>query len=343
MQPHNNKLCTKCILPDSFPGINFDVAGVCNFCRSAPPPQDLAKIRGKLTAQMVEAIEAAKATSPENYDCVVAFSGGKDSSYTLSLLVTEYKLKCLAITIDNGFVADQAIANCKAVTTALGVDFMFFTPAPTFMNNMYKASALQSEEIHSKSALTRASSICNSCISLINTYMIKVSLQQRIPLIAGGYIGGQVPKDGAVMQIDLDMQQRLSQSKLEKFSKAFGPRTNDYFAIPERYMKDKIKITLLNPMLTLAVTEDQIIERISQFGWKKTTNTGAHSTNCRLNDLGIALHLKQNGFHPYAAEVSDQIRAGTMTRETALKKVGENPQFADLVWQANKIGIGNAA
>ncbi len=343
MKLHDHKLCTKCILPDSFPGIKFDDAGLCNFCRSTPPPQDLAKIRGKLTAQMEQAIENAKATASESYDCVVAFSGGKDSSYTLSLLTNEYKLKCLAVTVDNGFMAEQAVANCKAVTTALGVDFMLFTPSPTFMNNMYKASALKSDEIHSKSALTKASSICNSCISLINIYMIKVSLQQRIPLIAGGYIGGQVPKDGAVMQIDLDMQQKLSQSKLAKFSKAFGPRTNEYFAIPERYMKDKITITLLNPMLTLAVTEDQIVERISQHGWKRTANTGAHSSNCRLNDLGIALHLKQNGFHPYAAEVSDQIRAGTMSRETALKKVSENPQFADMVWQANKIGIKDAA
>ncbi len=27
------KICTKCLLPDTFPGINFDAHGVCNFCR----------------------------------------------------------------------------------------------------------------------------------------------------------------------------------------------------------------------------------------------------------------------------------------------------------------------
>lgn len=27
------KICTQCILPDTFPGINFDEHDVCNFCR----------------------------------------------------------------------------------------------------------------------------------------------------------------------------------------------------------------------------------------------------------------------------------------------------------------------
>ena len=30
------KLCTRCVLPETFPGIKFDEHGVCNHCRTAP-------------------------------------------------------------------------------------------------------------------------------------------------------------------------------------------------------------------------------------------------------------------------------------------------------------------
>ena len=335
----NPVICSSCVLPSTFPGIKFNDQGVCNFCQASPNKTDLALIRNKLKDQMKQTIQEASGVKNRSYDCVVAFSGGKDSSYTLSLLVEEYGLKCLAITIDNGFVSEQALANCRTITSKLGVDFLLFTPTPKFMNNMYNRSIENPEQIHSKLALTRASSVCNSCISLINTYMIKVSLQQNIPIIAGGYIGGQVPKDGAVMKLDLKLQQSLAQGKLEKFQKAFGPNSNDYFAISDELLKTNQTITLINPMLTVAVSEEEIIDRIKKYGWIKTKDTGHHSSNCRLNDLAILMHLKRYHFHPYVAEVADQVRAGTMTREVALKKINELPKIEDLTEQAKKLGL----
>jgi len=29
------KLCTRCVLPETFPGIKFDDEGVCNYCHRA--------------------------------------------------------------------------------------------------------------------------------------------------------------------------------------------------------------------------------------------------------------------------------------------------------------------
>lgn len=31
------KRCTRCILPETFPGIEFDEDGVCNYCRDYEP------------------------------------------------------------------------------------------------------------------------------------------------------------------------------------------------------------------------------------------------------------------------------------------------------------------
>ena len=31
-------ICSRCVLPDTFPGISFDDQGVCNYCRNMPVP-----------------------------------------------------------------------------------------------------------------------------------------------------------------------------------------------------------------------------------------------------------------------------------------------------------------
>ena len=55
----------------------------------------------------------------------MAYSGGKDSSYTLKLLRERYDLKILAFTLDNHFVSPVAWKNIDAIT-----DILTGTPTP---------------------------------------------------------------------------------------------------------------------------------------------------------------------------------------------------------------------
>ena len=109
--------CVRCILPDTFPGISFDPQGVCNYCQQASGREALAKEQHLLRSQLDALFGEAKANrkSGSAYDVVVAFSGGKDSSYTLKLLRERYQLNCLAVTIDNGFLSESTFANCRTV------------------------------------------------------------------------------------------------------------------------------------------------------------------------------------------------------------------------------------
>ncbi|MDB3923284.1 hypothetical protein N9359_04230 [Luminiphilus sp.] len=325
------KICARCVLPAAFPGISFDDNGVCCFCAEAPSQEEYRINQEHLRKKMAHEIERLRGDG--EYDVIVAFSGGKDSSYTLKILVEEYGLTALAVTIDNGFIAPQALANARAVTESLGTDFMLFTPNAGFMRNMYTQSAVH-PEIHSRSAVKRASSMCNSCITLINNYMIKTALRHGCSMIAGGYIGGQIPKDSALLNLDLLVQEKIKSNTVERYKNYFGSQSSKYFAVhPELINEDNRKISILNPMLTLSITEDQIIESIADLGWVKPTNTGQNSSNCLLNDLGIAVHFQKHKFHPYIYEISESVRAGTMTREEALSKVSEIPSFDDQVDQ----------
>ena len=41
------KRCTRCILPETFPGIRFDEKGVCNYCTSYHPIKVLGETKLK--------------------------------------------------------------------------------------------------------------------------------------------------------------------------------------------------------------------------------------------------------------------------------------------------------
>jgi hypothetical protein len=341
------QICSRCVLPETFPGIDFDEAGVCSVCRQTPDVVALRGQRQRLKARMDEAIERVR--GGRKYDCLVAFSGGKDSSYTLKLLVQQYGLSCLALTIDNGFLSDQALRNCRAVTRELSADFSLFTPAPDFMRGMYRAS-IDQPALHTPAAITRASAVCNSCISLINAQMLQTALAHEIPLIAGGYLSGQVPKDAAVLELDIAAHGKTRSASLRRYAEVFGPGAVKYFRVdpPHRAAvggataggaAGGARVTLINPMLTVEMSEEAIIEEISQLGWRPSPDTGRNSSNCRLNDLGVLVHHRRHGFNPYVAEIAEQVRLGLMDRETALAKAAAIPAPADVSEQAAAIGI----
>ena len=92
-------------------------------------------------------------------------------------------------------------------------------------------------------------------------------------------------------------------------------------------------------MLTMSISEEEIIDQITQLGWVPVQDTGKHSSNCKLNDLGIAIHHHQYQFHPYEYELAEQVRYGLLDREKALEKLEDIPSFSSLKPQMDKIVV----
>ncbi|MGF1528568.1 MAG: hypothetical protein ACFCBW_17495 [Candidatus Competibacterales bacterium] len=337
--PSPGRSCIRCLLPDTMPGLHIDDNQLCDFCREAPDVEALRAERIALRREMERVIDERRGATP--YEVVVAYSGGKDSSYTLKLLVEHYRLRCIAITIDNGFLGDGTLDNCRAVCGALGVDHMLFTPSRQFTSAMYRKSA-EDDRLHSKAAIKRASAICSSCIAMINTHMLQQALQLGAPVVAGGYIGGQVPRDGAVMMIRAGAQgQRARSAMVERFASHLGEGVRAYFELPQG--RENREIAVINPMLGITVTEEQIVAALTPMGWRRPRDTGVTSTNCRLNDLGVFLHTRRHGFHPYALEIAEQVRAGTMSRQEAQAKLQALPRREQVIPLAKGIGLSEDA
>lgn len=320
-----SKRCINCGVSELFPGSRLDEEEQCKICKNEGSQTDIELVRQKLSDRVDEVLGSVQRRG--DYDCIVAYSGGKDSSMTLLKLVRDYGLKCLAITIDNGFLSPSAIENCHVFTDSLGVDFVLFKPSFSFMKTMYKTSI--EEKVHSNAAAKRASAVCNSCIGLINNHMVKTAISMEIDVIAGGYLGGQVPKDAAVMTLTTDSLSRFREGALDHYKKHFGSDAQKFFGIPS-YILQKLgdrALTVINPMLGWTYDVEEIIAEIQKYGWRKPEDTGQHSSNCRLNDVGIVFHLKDKGFHPYEAELTDLVRKGFMERAAAVKKLNDIPDL----------------
>jgi tRNA(Ile)-lysidine synthase TilS/MesJ len=319
-------------LPESFPGVTFDAAGECSLCQAAPSLADVEEACERSHRAMEAAIEELRGGG--RYECVVAYSGGKDSSYALKLLIERYHLRCLAVTVDNGFVSERARVNAAAVTGALGVDLLTFRPAPALMRSLYRESALR-PELHPPAVARRGSHICASCIGVINREVMNVAIQNGTRLVAGGYVGGQVPPGSAVLRVDPAMLAIGGEVFRERALAVLGPEAARLFSV----LPASEKVALVNPLLGVRVPEEELIAALRPLGWVPTLDTGPSSTNCRLNELGILVHYRRYGFNPYVYEIAEQVRVGLLDRVTALARVRAIPEVVQVAEQAHEIGL----
>jgi len=108
------------------------------------------------------------------YDLIMAYSGGKDSTYTLDIFVNRYKLNVFALTFDNTFISDNAFRNIHKVCEALGVDHQLVRPDPNLLRSIFRAGA--HEQLFSAKTLERASTICTSCIGFLKTIYLRTAI-----------------------------------------------------------------------------------------------------------------------------------------------------------------------
>jgi N-acetyl sugar amidotransferase len=165
------KRCIQCGLPETHETISFDAAGVCNICRQHEFKNDRIDWTQRKTTldSLVEEYRGKY-----DYDCIVPFSGGKDSTWTLYYLVKEYGLKPLVVRFDHGFMRPNLEENVKRTIRRLGVDIMSFTPNWKVVQRLMLQSFLEKGDF------------CWHCHTGIFSYPMWIALEKRVPLIFWG-------------------------------------------------------------------------------------------------------------------------------------------------------------
>lgn len=316
------KTCTRCILPETFPGISFDEAGVCSQCRHFDEQREKFeddKLRyAEKFKDLLKVTGSPESARRRSYDVLMAYSGGKDSTYTLLLLRRKYGLRVLALSFDNGFISPRALENIGAVNEALGVDHVLFKPRWDLLRKIFATAA--EEELYSKKTLERASTICTSCIGLVKATCLKMAIEQEIPLIGFGWSPGQAPVQSSIMRTNPALLKMTQQAILGPLKRVAGEEVAAYF-LGEKHFADPQRFPWnVHPLAWEEYDEGKIIKEIGKLGWKMPEDTDSNSTNCLLNAFANDVHVRRYGFHPYVWEIANMVREGVIPRAEGLHK-----------------------
>ena len=165
------KRCIKCLLPETHESITFNSEGLCNICQQNNFKKDKINWQSK-KEELDNLIEQYR--GKYDYDCLVPFSGGKDSTWTLYYLVKKYKLKPLVVRFDHGFLRPNLNENTTRVLRNLGVDFISFTPNWKVVQKLMLQSFLEKGDF------------CWHCHTGIFSYPMHIAIKFRVPLIFWG-------------------------------------------------------------------------------------------------------------------------------------------------------------
>ncbi|MCF8256638.1 MAG: hypothetical protein K9J06_03745 [Flavobacteriales bacterium] len=341
------KRCTRCILPETFPFITFDTEGVCNYCHHHVP------LRPKGAAALAAVADQYRGKGTKGHDCLVPFSGGRDSSYALHYIKHDLNLTPLAFSYDWGMLTDLGRRNQARMCGALGVEHI-----------------LVSADIRKKRENIRKN---------VSAWLKRPHLG-TIPLFMAGdkqyfyYTALLMQQNG--LQLSIMGENMLETTRFKTGFCGIPPHfSNDRtYSIPladkARMMLFYGKEYLLNPayvnsslldtldafrsyyvikhenlnIFDYLPWDEQTIERTLLDGYDWETDPGTRTT-WRIGDGTAAfynyIYLMVAGFTENDTFRSNQVREGMITREYALQRatIDNTPRWDSIQWYCNVIGI----
>jgi N-acetyl sugar amidotransferase len=297
------KRCTRCILPESFHGIEFDEQGVCNYCRFYD--KKWKDFDYKAAEKQLEKVFKYYQNLGNKYDCIVPLSGGKDSTYTLYICRKKYNLKVLAVNYDNGFQTPEAIENMRKAVKDLGVAFVSFTDNWQQLKEVYR---LYSERT--------GGDICCVCCLGVTATILRFAEFERVPLIVYGYS----PKLETTPIFD---GVRYCREKL--FRAVVGKDLpEDYY---ENIVYDHLKRrSFFNPISLfdyLPYDKKTILHILkTKLGWKEAWH-GEDKADCMVFPVTNYFKQKHYGIGRRTLKLAALVRDGQINREEALRLAHE--------------------
>ena len=329
------RYCKNCGLASNHPEANFDAEDICQICREYESLQEKAQQYFKTEAELLQIFEDAKASKSGKYDCLMLYSGGKDSTYVLYQLV-QMGLHPLVFSLDNGYISDQAKANIQRVVDDLSLDIFWGNPNQDDMNKIFVDS------------LKRFSNVCNGCYKTIYTLSVQLAKKHGIKYIVTGLSRGQF------------FETRVAE--LFK-NKIFDSSEIDRNIIEARKAYHRMDDAVSRCLDVSIFQDDAIFEEIQfvdyfrycdvelaemyrfldgRAPWVRPTDTG-RSTNCLINEAGIYIHKKERGFHNYALPYSWDVRLGHKQRDAALEELDDGIDEANVNRILAEIGYDPSA
>lgn len=339
--------CTRCILPETMPFIDFDSDGICNYCH-AYTPRNVPKPKEELF-NLVESYRRAGVT-----DCIVPFSGGRDSCYGLHLVAKELKMNPVTYTYDWGMVTDLGRRNISRMSAELGVENIIVAAdiAKKRRNIAVNLKAwLKAPHLGMISILTAGDKHFFRHIETVKRQTgVSLNLWGVNPLevthFKAGFLG--VPPDFEEKRVYMHGWQKQMEYQKLRFkamlqspgyfnSSLWDTLSGEYY---RSFTEKKDYYHIFDYWRWDEKTIDDTL--INEYGWELAVDT---CTTWRIGDgtagLYNYIYYLVAGFSEHDTFRSNQVREGEITRERALELVHEEnrPRYQNIRWYLDALGM----
>jgi len=341
------KRCTKCILPETMPFIKFDEKGVCNYCNNYVP-----RNKPKPKSELFELIEPFRKAGNKN-DCIVPFSGGRDSCYGLDLIVNELGMKPITYTYDWGMVTDLGRRNISLMCGELGVENIIIAADIEKKRDNIKKNIkawLKAPHLGMISIFTAGDKHFFRYVEDVKEQTdITLNLWGVNPLevthFKAGFLGfppdfeeDKVYNNGAMKQL------RYQKKRFKAMAQSPGYFNSSLWdTLSGEYYRSFHKKSDYFHIFDYWAWDEGICNSIlDSYGWERAIDT---PTTWRIGDGTAAfynyIYYTVAGFSEHDTFRSNQIREGAITRDEALALVEvENfPRYPNLKWYLDAVGL----
>ncbi|MFW9979136.1 MAG: hypothetical protein ACFFEJ_13705 [Candidatus Thorarchaeota archaeon] len=340
--------CTKCILPETFPFIEFDEEGVCNYCKSYNP----IKLKGH---DMLDKVTKKFRTESDEQDCIVMFSGGRDSTYGVHYITEVLGMNPITYTYDWGMVTDLARRNIARVCGKLGLEHILVSAdIPKKRYNIRKnVEAWLSKPDLGTIPLFMAGD--KQYFYYANKLMGQTGIKLAF-LSANPYERTHFKTAFCGIPPSTESGKDLSSFSKKVMLASYYAKS---FIRNPRYLNSTILDTLFGFFSFYGIPhnyirlydfiewDEELVTKtlIDEYDWEIASDT---SLTWRIGD-GTAsfynyIYLSMAGFTENETFRSNQIREGILTREKGLEmSMSENtPRYEGIKWYLDAIGLGNS-
>jgi len=320
------KRCTRCQLPQTYPGITFDAQGVCNLCRTVR--QDTPYLGLEALREKTAHILAGKAS--RRYDAAVAFSGGRDSTYLLHFAKEVLGLNVLAVSLYHRFMPEETSRTIREICATLGVD-LHIIPNPALDECSTRCVKAWARKPEAASLVT----FCTGCRYGIKRLIPEYCRQEGIPLL----LVGNTRMEQMSYRQDL---MSVNRRKPSTVNKAIGylhtlARNPGLLGSPKcacvqayefgyplaRKLIRNRQVTVLAPFRDYVFVPDK--ERtalLSQLNWQHNPRFQAEwRADCYVNLLRQYFYQKLLGFNDLDVQYAELLRTGDITLPQALSRL----------------------
>ena len=313
--------CTKCTLPITWETLNFDQNGVCNICRNWEAKTESVdwEERERILLKIFEGVK--ERNKDREYDCIVPFSGGKDSTYTLYAVVRKYGLKPLVVSFDHGFYRPKTIENRTRTFKKLGVDVINFTPNWKIVKKLMLES------------LIRKGDFCWHCHAGVFSYPMQFAVKFNIPLLIWGEGGGEYETYFRYAELEETDEWKYNRRiimgmRAEDLAGFINVELRDLspFIYPSKEELDKVGVKSLPLGNYIQWNQEEFAETIQkELGWNYDEveslypdELGFDKVECMMTGIRDYIKYLKRGFSRITHRTTIDIKQGRISRDEGL-------------------------